>query len=156
MDSRINNRNYYYEENIDGLDLVRLNEMNTKFFSEKEVMKWALQLCDAAEFLHYRPVPFTMGEIGPRHVMVDDTGLVKIIGFDLQRFFDVNRTLAYLPDDPTKLYGDVTEIARIIYFLLTKQEYDSRSFDIEWPDHVKPKMRKLLETACKTGQKNLR
>jgi DNA-binding beta-propeller fold protein YncE len=149
-----NNREYYFMERVEGIDVIKLNEMNTKFFSDREVVKWGLQLCDATEFLHYRPIPFTLGELEPRHIMVDDSGTLRISGYDLQRFFDIKRTLAFLPDDPTKLYGDITKIARILYFLLTKKFYGEDDFEDEWPVEVSLKMQKLIGLACKEGQKS--
>ena len=113
-------RLYSYMDVVDGLDLYKLTRMNTKGFSEKEVIKWALQLCSAVEFMHFRPNPFTLGELHPRHLMISYNGQLELTGYDLQRFFDTSRTLEFMPDDPTSLYGDITKVARILYFLLTK------------------------------------
>lgn len=148
-----NNREYSYMEKIDGLDMEKLAGMNVKNFSEKEVIDWGSQLCEAVKFMHYRPVPFTLGDLRPHHIMFDDSGKIRLTGYDLQRFFNTDRTLEFLPDDPTKLYGDVTKVARILYFLLTKEHYDENAFELEWPSNVSPKMQKLLETACRKGQK---
>ncbi len=148
-----NYRDYYLMEVVDGLPITKLADMNTKPFSEKETLKWGYQLCEATEFMHYRPTPFTLGDIRPWHIMIDSQGKVRITGYDLQRFFDTNRTLEFMPDNPKKLYGDITKIARVLFFLLNKKEFDERAIDIEWAQEVSPKMKKLLETACKTGQK---
>lgn len=147
------NREFCLMENVEGLSLKKLAQMNTKPFSEKEVFNWALNLCDALEFMHYRPQPFTLGDLQPRHIMVDTEGVLNIINYDLQRFFDINRTLEFMPDDPTKLYSDITKLSRVLFFLLTKKYWDETVFEIEWPDSVGKKMRKLLETACAEGQR---
>jgi len=148
-----NNRDYYTMELVEGLTIERLSNMNTKAFSEKEIIKWGSQLCDVTEFLHFRPVPFTLGKLKPEHILVDSSGMVRISSYDMQRFFDLDRTLAFRPDDPTKLYGDVTKIARILFFLLTKTRYNDFGLKLAWPGDVTVKMKKLLDISCKKGQK---
>jgi serine/threonine protein kinase len=147
------NREYYVMERVEGLDLQKLSDMNTKPFTEKEVLKWARELCDAVEFLHHRPTPFTLGNIQPSSIMVNIDGTIKITNYDLQRFFDAERTLEFMPDDPKHLYSDITNLARVFYFLLTKRYYDNSAFQFEWPDNVSTEMRKLLEITCAEGQK---
>ncbi len=148
-----NYRDYFLMEVVEGLPITKLADMNTKPFSEKEVLNWGNQLCEATEFMHYRPTPFTLGDIKPWHIMVDGDGKVRITGYDLQRFFDTNRTLEFMPDDPTKLYDDVTKVARVLFFLLTKTHYSDNLMEIPWPANTRPKMKKLIEKACREGQR---
>lgn len=149
-----NYRDYFLMEEVEGLPITKLAEMNAKPFSEKEVLNWGQQLCEAVEFMHYRPKPFTLGDIKPRHIMVDSEGRVRITGYDMQRFFEREWTSEFAPDDPKKLYNDVTKIARILYYLLMKTPYDENTLMIEWSPHIRPKMKKLLEKACREGQKS--
>jgi hypothetical protein len=146
-------REYCVMEQIEGVDLQKLSNMNTKPFTEKEVVKWGLELCDAVEFLHYRPTPFTLGHIEPGSIMVNAEGTLKITNYDLQRFFEPGRTLEFMPDDPKHLYEDITNLARVFLFLLTKQKYTDNTLEIQWPENVSKEMQKLLETACCEGQK---
>ena len=148
-----NNRAYYIMENYQGLDLKTLSEMNVTGFSRKEAIRWGVQICNATDFLHYRPIPFTLGEMEPRHVMVGQDSKVRIVGFDLQRYFNLERTLAFRPDSPKKLYCDITKIARILYFLLTKQRFEKTRWEDRWPQPVSRDLRKLLDIACRHDQK---
>jgi hypothetical protein len=148
-----NGREYCVMEQINGIDLKKLSDMNTKPFTEKEVVKWGLELCDAVDFLHHRPTPFTLERIEPDSIMVNEEGALKITNFDLQRFFDSDRTLEFMPDDPKHLYNDITNLARVFFFLLTKQQYHDGTININWPDTISLRMQKLLEIACYEGQK---
>jgi DNA-binding beta-propeller fold protein YncE len=148
-----NNREYSLIENVEGLDLKKLSQMAIEPFSEKFVLKIGEQLCDALEFLHYRPQPFTLGNLTPDNIIIDDNGLPNIVDYDFQRFFDPDRTVDFLPDDPTKLYDEITRLSRVFFFLLTKTYYEKRPLDYQWPAAVSVKMQKFLETACADGQK---
>ncbi|MCE1247094.1 MAG: protein kinase [Firmicutes bacterium] len=150
-----NNREYCIMEYIEGLDLSKLMEMSTTGFPEKKVVDWGLALADSIEFMHYRPKPFTLGEMGPQQIMVDSGGTLKIISYDLQRFFDPKRTLEFMPDDPETLYDDITKFAQTLYFLLTKEEYDEHAYELNFPKGTSPKLVKLLETTCNPGQKSI-
>jgi DNA-binding beta-propeller fold protein YncE len=148
-----NDREYSIMNKAEGIDLEKLTKMNIKPFSEKEVVNWGVELSEAVEFLHFRPVPFTLGDLKPHHIIVNEKGTLKITNYDFQRFYNMNRTLEFLPNDPTKLYEDITSFAKILYFLLTKKHYAGREDKIEWPDSLSTKMKKLLRVACKIDQK---
>lgn len=152
-----NNREYAVMEYVEGLDLKKLTKMSASYppFSEEKVIKWGLELCEAIEFMHERPQPFTLGDLVPSKIIVDETGTLNIISYDLQRFFDVKRTLEFMPDDPKKLYDDITKLAQVLYFMMTGRKFDGDSFEIEFPDEISPKFKKLLETACNEGQMSI-
>jgi DNA-binding beta-propeller fold protein YncE len=142
-------------EYVDGLDLSRLMGMSTTGFPEKKVVDWGLALADSIEFMHYRPKPFTLGDMNPSQIMVDSDGTLKLISYDLQRFFDPRRTLEFMPDDPETLYDDITKLAQVLYFLLTKEEYDETAYELNFPKDASPKLVRLLETTCNPGQKSI-
>jgi DNA-binding beta-propeller fold protein YncE len=148
-----NNREYSLIQNVEGLNLQKLAKMAIEPFSEKFVIKIGKQLCDALEFLHYRPQPFTLGNLTPETIIIDDQGCPNIVDYDFQRFFDPERTIDFLPDDPTKLYDEITRLSRVFFFLLTKTSYDRKSLDFQWPAGVSLKMQKLLDITCSDGQK---
>ncbi len=152
-----NNREYAVMEYVEGLDLKKLTKMAASYppFHEEKVIKWGLELCDAIEFMHERPQPFTLGDFVPSKIMVDGEGNLNIISYDLQRFFDVNRTLEFMPDDPKKLYEDITKLAQVLYFMITGRKYNDDALDLEFPEEISPKFQKLLETACHTGQMSI-
>jgi len=60
-------------------------------FSEKEVRKYAEQLCEAVEYLHSQKPPLIHGDIKPDNVMVTSGGDVCLIDFNISGFLSGNR-----------------------------------------------------------------
>lgn len=147
-------REYCVMEYVEGLDLYKLMDMSTTAFSQAKVVEWGVKICDALEFLHFRPKPFTLGDFAPDNIMVDLEGELNIINYDLQRFFDPERSLEFMPDNPEELYDDITKTARILYFLLTKERYSDSALALNFPKDTPPKLVKLLETACRSNQRS--
>lgn len=150
-----NNRMYCVMEYVEGLDLDRLSEMSTTTFPHEKVVEWGLELCDAIEFMHYRPKPFTLGDFNPKKIVVDNDGILNIISYDLQRFFDIDRTLQFMPDNPEKLYEDITKLSQVLYFLITKKEYKEDALKQQFPRDMPPKMKKLLQATCNPNQRSI-
>ena len=58
---------------------------------ETDVLKWAIQLCNALHYLHTRPAPIIFRDMKPSNVMVTNTGLVKLIDFGIARTYKVGK-----------------------------------------------------------------
>jgi serine/threonine protein kinase len=58
---------------------------------ETDVGKWAIQLCDALQYLHTRQPPIIFRDMKPSNVMVTNTGLVKLIDFGIARTYKMGK-----------------------------------------------------------------
>jgi hypothetical protein len=68
----------------------RLNATNAPLL-ETDVLKWAIQLCDALTYLHTRQPPIIFRDMKPSNVMVTNRGLVKLIDFGIARTYKVGK-----------------------------------------------------------------
>jgi len=73
---------YTVMEYIDGHDIKRLIELG-KTFSEEEIIKCGIQLCEAAGELHSKRPPIIHGDIKPANVMITAAGNVCLIDFNI-------------------------------------------------------------------------
>lgn len=81
---------YTVMEYIDGHDIKRLVEMG-KNFSEDEIVKCGIQLCEAAGELHSKRPPIIHGDIKPANVMITATGDVCLIDFNISAIMQGNK-----------------------------------------------------------------
>ncbi len=58
---------------------------------ETDVLKWAIQLCDALHYLHSLQPPIIFRDMKPSNVMVTHTGLVKLIDFGIARTYKAGK-----------------------------------------------------------------
>jgi serine/threonine protein kinase len=68
----------------------RLKSANAPLL-ETDVLKWAIQLCEALDYLHCRQPPVIFRDMKPSNVMVTNTGLVKLIDFGIARTYKVGK-----------------------------------------------------------------
>lgn len=68
-------------------------------FTEKEVLKYGKQLCEALQYLHEQNPPIIHGDIKPDNVMVTPEGNICLIDFNISGVFEDNAatTFGYSP-----------------------------------------------------------
>jgi hypothetical protein len=90
----------FFEENgraclvmefIWGESLEKRLEATNAPLLETDVLKWAVQLCEALHYLHTRQPPIIFRDMKPSNVMVTNTGLVKLIDFGIARTYKVGK-----------------------------------------------------------------
>ena len=74
-------------EFIWGESLEKRLEATNAPLLETDVLKWAIQLCDALDYLHSRKPRIIFRDMKPSNVMVTNTGLVKLIDFGIARTY---------------------------------------------------------------------
>jgi serine/threonine-protein kinase len=111
-----------------------------KRFSQKNIIKWAVQLCEAVAYLHGRKNPVIHGDIKPDNLMLTPEGNICLIDFNISGSTQKGKALVsgytngYSPPEqyaPVKQEGikgkhsmidarsDIYSIGATLYFILT-------------------------------------
>ena len=135
-------REYLVMDFVGGWDLHQLVEEKRRqgeFLSEKRVLKWADQLCDALEYLHSQDPPVLHRDIKPANIKLTPSGLIKLVDFGLVKLMvgDDSSTVTVLQGrgtvayTPLEQYGgdtghtdarsDIYSLGATLYHLLSNQ-----------------------------------
>ena len=58
------------------------------YFSEEEIIEWALQICDVLAYLHNREKPIIFRDLKPDNIMITEENRIKLIDFGIARVFE--------------------------------------------------------------------
>jgi serine/threonine-protein kinase len=111
---------------------------NKRFISEHEVLRWAVQLADALNFLHHQDPPIIHRDIKPSNLKLTPSGLVKLVDFGLVKIMAPDEvTITVIQGQGTALYtpleqyggddahtdarADIFSFGATLYHLLTNE-----------------------------------
>ncbi|MBS4981317.1 MAG: protein kinase [Lachnospiraceae bacterium] len=66
-----------------------------RYFQKKEVIRWAMQLCSALQYLHEQMPPIIHGDIKPANIMLTPKGDICLIDFNISFFMNSGTVLGY-------------------------------------------------------------
>jgi serine/threonine protein kinase/predicted ATPase len=124
---------YIVLEFIKGKDLLAMLEEQEGFLPEKEVIEWAIQVCDGLIHLHsQRPAPLIFRDVKPSNMMIDPYGQVYLIDFGISVTYQPGReqaaigTEGYSPPEQylgyTDARSDVYALGATLHHLLTRRD----------------------------------
>ena len=149
---------YIIEDYIEGEPLSTILE-NSGAQPQDMVVEWAIQLCEALEYLHTRKPPIIYRDMKPANVMLKPDGNVKVIDFGIAREYK-EQSLADTVSLGTKGYAapeqfggkgqtdartDVYCLGVTLYHLLTGQNPCEPPYEIYPIRHWNPQLSAGLE-----------
>ena len=100
----VNGQIYTVMDFVDGSDFAHLLKEGRRF-RQKDVIRWAGQLCEALDYLHRQDPPIIHSDIKPANVMLTDKGDICLIDFNVSQIFSDagtvvrGRTHGYAPPE---------------------------------------------------------
>ncbi len=166
-------RDYLVMDYVPGKDLrERMLEArrNKTFLSENEVLRWAVQISDALNYLHQQDPPIIHRDIKPSNLKITPSGLIKLVDFGLVKILAPNEvtitiiqgqgTALYTPleqyggdDSHTDVRADIFSFGATLYHLVTneppmearKRFLNTRSLTL--PRDINPNLSSRVEKA---------
>lgn len=150
---------YIIEDYIEGETLSTVLE-NNGAQPQELVIEWAMQICEALEYLHTRKPPIIYRDMKPANVMLKPEGNIKVIDFGIAREYK-DQSLADTVSLGTKGYAapeqfggkgqtdartDIYCLGVTLYHLLTGQNPCEPPYEIYPIRHWNPQLSAGLET----------
>ncbi len=167
-------REYLVMDFVGGQNLRQLAEEKRRqgeFLSEKLVLRWTDQLCDALAYLHGQDPPILHRDIKPANIKLAPSGLIKLVDFGLVKLLagddsstvtvlQGRGTVAYTPLEQyggdtghTDVRSDIYSLGATLYHLLTNQppaDAKQRFLDpnaLVFPRAINPSLSPITERA---------
>ena len=126
-------RSYLVLELVNGKDLDAILSETQGFFSEDQVIAWAIELCDVLDYLHkHKPEPIIFRDMKPTNIMVNQNNHIVLVDFGIAKpFYEGQKgtmigTEGYSP--PEQYRGEASPLADIyalgatLHHLLTRRD----------------------------------
>lgn len=130
-----NNKYYLVMDLVEGQTLDDMLTGRVVPFSEKQVLEWALQICDVLAYLHRQNPAIIFRDLKPANIMVDKDGKVRLIDFGIARLFKPGKshdtasfgTAGYAPPEQygkgqTDARSDIYALGATLHHLLTLRD----------------------------------
>ena len=88
----VNGQIYTVMDFVQGSDFSKLLKDGNRF-SQKDVIKWAGQLCEALDYLHRQNPPIIHSDIKPANIMLTPEGDICLIDFNVSQLFSDDGTV---------------------------------------------------------------
>lgn len=142
-------REYVVMEYVEGVILQTLCDMSVNPLPEKQILGWALQMCDALSYLHNRPKPFIFHAMSPGHIILTSDEQVKLINYGLDRFFTAATPPKVFTDSPGDILKEFARFGETMCFLLTKEK--PGAFGLPAGANTSPELTKVINR-CLQGE----
>lgn len=126
-------RSYLVIEYVNGKDLEVLLNETSDFFSEDQVIAWAIELCDVIHYLHtHKPEPIVFRDLKPSNVMVNQYKHIILVDFGIAKIFKEGQkgtmigTEGYSPPEQYRgeagPLADIYSLGATLHHLLTRKD----------------------------------
>lgn len=144
------------EELVDGRTLEELEAESAGPVDEARVTEWAVQICDALEYLHGKGIIYR--DLKPSNCMLTHDGVIKLIDFGIVRFFSLGKSRDTVimgtpgfaaPEqygrDQTDSRADIFALGVLMHHLLTGHDPCSTPFVYPSPRSLNPRISERVE-----------
>lgn len=155
-----NGREYLVMELVDGYTLSILLKRSGKALPVDQVVDWGEQLCDVLGYLHSLKPPIIFRDLKPDNIMLDKSGVVKLIDFGIARHFKPGKkadtiafgTAGYAPPEQygkgqTDARSDIYALAATLHQLLTQRDPSQDPFNFPPARQLNPNVPDGLSAA---------
>jgi len=156
-----NDRIYLIMEFVDGKNLETILEEKGEPLDERDVLTWAIQLCEVLAYLHSRkPKPIVFRDMKPSNIMLTTDGRLKLVDFGIAKQFQEDKkgtmigTEGYSPPEQYKGLalpgGDIYALGATMHQLLTNSDPRVEipfTFHERMPRTINPKISAATEAA---------
>jgi tetratricopeptide (TPR) repeat protein len=148
---------YIVVEYIGGKTLVDILGEQEGFLPERDVIEWAIQICDALTCMHnQRPAPIIFRNVEPVNVIVDHHGRIRLVDFLVAEPYRAGREQSAVGKEgygsPEQYFGytdtrsDIYALGATLHHLLTRRDpREGMLFHYPPPRSLNPAISEELE-----------